>query len=269
MLIAEEVVVRYPRFILGPLSLQLRASERVALLGRNGAGKSTLLALLAGQRVADSGVVSLADATGATPGDVPRNTSGIDRDEGGERLRLRRHVAYVGAGLQSLPWYTVRQHFDFLGRIHERWNAPRAMDLARSLRLDLDATTGTLSRGNLVKLNLCAGWGQEASVLLLDEPTAGLDPVSRADMLEELQLFIDGHASATVVYATHLLDELRTLQPQRLLVLADGNMREYDQRETAGFDIEVMTALMQGHRHGNRHGNGHGHVSPTQPVEAA
>ncbi|WP_396207431.1 ATP-binding cassette domain-containing protein, partial [Gemmatimonas sp.] len=162
MLVVDQLAARYPRFTLGPISLVLHEGERVALLGRNGAGKSTLLSLMAGQRHAMQGAVRFANAD----------------DQLEDRLQLRRDVAYVGAALQAMPWYTVRRHFDFLAHMHPRWNTARAMDLARTLRLDLDAVTGTLSRGNLVKVNLCTAWGQEASVLLLDEPTAGLDPVA-------------------------------------------------------------------------------------------
>ena len=239
MLTAEQVTIRYPRFTLGPLSVALRPGERVALLGRNGAGKSTLLAVMAGQRHADAGTVRLTTESMPT----------TDRES---RLELRRHVAYVGAGMQALPWHRVRQHFEFLQRVHDRWNAARAMDLARALRLDLEAVAGTLSRGNLVKLNLCAAWGQEASVLLLDEPTAGLDPVARTDLLQELQRFIEAHPTGSVVYATHLLDELRPLDPARILVLSDGTMREFDPAETHGFDVDRLTTLMSSERRPTR-----------------
>lgn len=236
MLLVNEVVVRYPRFTLGPLSLRLHRGERVALLGRNGAGKSTLLALMAGQRDCLTGQIALTDPP-------PDHDTAAD-----PRLHLRRQVAYVGPALQALPWHTVRRHFAFLARMHTRWNDARAMDLARLLRLDLDATTGTLSRGSLVKLNLCAAWGQEADVLLLDEPTAGLDPVARTDLLRELHHFLDAHPLGALVYATHLLDELKAFAPARLLVLADGTMREYDRAATDDFDVAVMTALMTGTR---------------------
>ncbi len=230
MLVVDQLVAGYPRFTLGPLSVTLSAGERVALLGRNGAGKSTLLSLMAGQREATTGTVRFANPD--------------TRLE--ERLQIRREVAYVGATLQALPWYTVRQHFDFLASMHPRWNAARAVDLARTLRLDLEAVTGTLSRGNVVKVHLCAAWGQEATVLLLDEPTAGLDPVARTDLLHELQRFLEMHPAAAVVYATHLLDELRSINPDRLLVLHDGALKEVDRAETRAFDVDVLTTIMTG-----------------------
>jgi ABC-2 type transport system ATP-binding protein len=195
-----------------------------------------MLALLAGQRHATHGTVAL--TAPPEPSEEPRDM----------RLRLRRDVAYVGATLQALPWYTVRRHFAFLSQVHPRWNTARATELARTLRLDLDATTGTLSRGNLVKVNLCTAWGQEARVLLLDEPTAGLDPVARADMLCELERFIEAHPAAAVVYATHLLDELHTIEPDRVLVLRDGMLQQFASRETHQFDPQVLTGLMTGVR---------------------
>lgn len=233
-LVVDGLVATYPRFVLGPVSLLLHAGERVALLGRNGAGKSTLLSMMAGQRHTTRGHVQI---------DADPRESHVDT-----RLQLRRDVAYVGAGMQGLPWYTVRRQFAFLANMHPRWNAARAMELARTLRLDLDATVGTLSRGNLVKLNLCSAWGQEARVLLLDEPTAGLDPVARVEMLHELQLFIEAHPEAAVVYATHLLDELKSVRPDRVLVLRDGTLHEFDRHVTRGFDVDVLTALMTGAR---------------------
>ena len=75
----------------------------------------------------------------------------------------------------------VRQHFDFLANFYDDWDSARALALADSLDLDVDARVGSLSRGNSLKVALCSALGQDAKLLLLDEPTAGLDPVARLD----------------------------------------------------------------------------------------
>jgi ABC-2 type transport system ATP-binding protein len=226
MLVVDRVVAEYPRFTLGPVTLSLHPGDRIALLGRNGTGKSTLLSLMAGLRAPTHGTVRA----------VP---SGDDH-----RLTLRREVAYVGADLQALPWHTVHEHFRFMSEMYPGWQDDRALALARDLALDVGATTGTLSRGNVVKLNLATAWGRQPAVLLLDEPTAGLDPLARADLLAELRRTLLAFPQSIVVYATHLLDELHDVQPTRLLVLREGTVHSYDGPELERTNVATLTALL-------------------------
>ncbi|MCA2983232.1 MAG: ATP-binding cassette domain-containing protein [Gemmatimonas sp.] len=226
MLVVDRAVAEYPRFTLGPVTLTLQPGDRVALLGRNGTGKSTLLALMAGLRQPERGTVSA----------VP---SGDDH-----QLTLRRDVAYVGAALQALPWHSVQEHFRFMAQMYAAWNTDRALALAHELALDVGATTGTLSRGNIVKLNLATAWGRQADILLLDEPTAGLDPIARTDLLRELRRSIHACPNAIVVYATHLLDELPEIHPTRLLVLRDGMVHSHEREAMAPLHVTDLTALL-------------------------
>jgi ABC-2 type transport system ATP-binding protein len=131
-----------------------------------------------------------------------------------------------------------------MAQMYEGWNTDRALALAHELALDVGATTGTLSRGNTVKLNLATAWGRQADVLLLDEPTAGLDPIARTDLLRELRRTIHAFPNAIVVYATHLLDELHEIDPTRLLVLRDGMVHSHDGDAMAQLDVAALTALL-------------------------
>lgn len=215
MLSLQNITVQYEDFQLGSLSLSLESKRRIALLGRNGAGKTTLLGVLSGQVRATSGTVSL---------------NGNVLDDVG-LIELRDRVAHVRTLASSIPWLTVNQHFDFLSRIYRKWDQQRALNLAAILELNLKAKTGTLSRGNAAKLGLCSAWGQGADILLLDEPTAGLDPVARNIFLENLSRLLDSSSAPHVIYVTHLLDELKVVRPEELLWLDKGQLRTIDHEE--------------------------------------
>jgi ABC-2 type transport system ATP-binding protein len=208
---SERVVVldalsyAYPNFRLGPFSLGLERGARCALVGRNGAGKTTLLSLLSGQRAPQSGTGSI-----------------CGQDLNRERIAIRERVALTGDAVRGCGWMTVREHFTFLSRFFDGWRMDAALDLARGLDVPLDKTLVSLSRGTGVKVALCSAWGQGAQLLLLDEPTAGLDPIARVEFLRELERLLAGTPDLTVVVATHILEDLDHLAISDLLILRDG-----------------------------------------------
>lgn len=206
MLALEQVEVRFPRFTMGPVSFTLAPGQRMALLGRNASGKSTLLSVLAGRRLPTSGTMRLL---------------GRPLDRAGT-VEARAHVALVAADTGAVPGLSVRQLFRLLADTIPGWEADRALAIADLLALDLEADTGTLSRGSVMKLGLCSAWGQRPKVLLLDEPTAGLDPVARERLLAEIDTLLSQDDPPALVYATHLLDELEPLRASTLLVLKRG-----------------------------------------------
>lgn len=214
MLALDHVAVRFPDFTLGPISLTIAPGTRIALAGRNASGKSTLLSIIAGRRLPSSGTVRL---------------FGHPLDRNGT-IAARAHVALVAADTGAIPGQSVRQHFQLLTDTIPGWDIDRALALASLLELDLRADTGTLSRGTVMKLGLCSAWGQRPKILLLDEPTAGLDPVARDQLLRELITLTSQQDGVALIYATHLLDELELLRPSTLLLLNRGvpTMRTLD-----------------------------------------
>lgn len=204
-IVLEEVAHSYPEFRLGPVSLALPAGARCALVGRNGAGKTTLLSILAGQR-------ALQDGSGRVCG----------FSLGDERIRIREVVALSGDAVRGCGWMTVRQHLDFLSHFYDGWNMDAAQGLARVLELPLDKKLAGMSRGTALKVTLASAWGQGARVLLFDEPTAGLDPVARVELLRELQHQIERAPELTVLIATHILEDLDYMSITDLVVLREG-----------------------------------------------
>jgi ABC-2 type transport system ATP-binding protein len=176
------------------VSFEARRGELLAVIGPNGAGKTTLLSILAGIRRPDEGTVS------RRPGEIgwiPQQAALYRRLTVAENLRLFAHLEHV-ADVEA----TVGEMLDQTG-----------------LRGRRDDQVGTLSGGNQQRVNIAIGLLARPAVLLLDEPSAGLDPRQR----ERLWEFVLGLAGGgtTVIFSTHNIQEAERYG-QRLLVLADG-----------------------------------------------
>lgn len=180
---------------LDDLSLEVQPGEVFGLLGPNGAGKSTTMALLTGLQIPDSGSVRVLD------GD-PRDAE-----------RRRR----IGLAPQSLALYeqlSGRENLEFFARLFGlrgtrlRQRVDAALDFVQLTDRQSDRA-GTYSGGKQRRLNLAAAIVHEPELVLLDEPTAGVDPQSRNALFENvLALKATGR---TVVYTTHYMEEVERL----------------------------------------------------------
>jgi ABC-2 type transport system ATP-binding protein len=182
------------RIALQDVSLDVRAGELLAVLGPNGAGKTTLLSILAGITSPDSGRIN---ASNGDVGWVPQQAGLYRRLTVEENLRLFSHMEGV-ADVEA----TVERMLDQTG-LADRRHDP----------------VSSLSGGNQQRINIAIGLLGDPSVLLLDEPSSGLDPSQRVRLWE----FVAGLAEAgtTVIYSTHQIEEA-SHYGDRLVVLADG-----------------------------------------------
>jgi ABC-2 type transport system ATP-binding protein len=194
-LVAEGIVKRFgDREALKGVSLSAERGELVAIIGPNGAGKTTLLSILAGIQRADAGTVNRAPRE---VGWVPQQAALYGKLTVAENLRLFARLERVDD-----PGATVEEMLDLTG-LRERSGDPVA----------------ELSGGNRQRVNIAVGLLGRQDVLLLDEPSAALDPRQRGRVWE----FILGLAArgTTVVYSTHDLQEAAR-HAERVVVLADG-----------------------------------------------
>ena len=198
--------IKYPLFELKPLSLRLTAGERVALVGPNGAGKTTILRALSGSLPEYDGEVLFAGADTRTllPG-------------------LRNHVGVMPERLLGFEWMTVRQHFDLLARFHDGWDREYEAGLTDQLEIEVDARLGDLSSGNRARVAFVSAEAYRPRVVLLDEPTAGLDPVMRRHLIDVVLESLDRDRRRIVLFSTHILEDVEWLA-KRVLILLDGNM---------------------------------------------
>ena len=206
---------RFPGFQLGPLDLVLEPGTVLALVGPNGAGKTTTLNCMAGLIVPDEG--------GAEVYGAPVHPA---------RTEYRKDVGYVGEESGFFQGWTASRNLDVLARLLPGWSRDRANRLVDRLGLPLDKPVKALSRGNQTKLALVAALGHGPRLLLLDEPTAGLDPVVRAEVLDVLwEITEDGEHA--VLYSTHVLSDINRLADE-LVFLRDGQTVLRTGREELG-----------------------------------
>jgi ABC-2 type transport system ATP-binding protein len=182
------------RIALKAVSFELAAGELVAIIGPNGAGKTTLLSILAGVLEPSDGDVT--KAAERPFGWVPQQPALYSKLSVAENLRL----------------------FARLERVADPDASVEAMLAQIGLTDRADDEVGQLSGGNQQRVNIAIGLLSEPAALLLDEPSASLDPRQRARLWE----FIEG-LGTTVVFSTHDVAEAERYA-QRVLVLADGEL---------------------------------------------
>jgi ABC-2 type transport system ATP-binding protein len=211
VLACREVSRRYGKTqALDAVSLSVAPGEMVALLGPNGAGKSTLFQLLTGLFVADSGSVEVLGADMRRDPVRALARLGVVFQQPALDLNLSvRASLRFHADLHGLPPAVSRQRIDAL---LERFGL--AASAAKPGR--------ELSGGNRRKVELLRALLHEPSLLLMDEATVGLDPASRAQLLEEV-LRAREERGLGVLWATHLVDEAE--RAQRIVVLHKGKVR--------------------------------------------
>jgi ABC-2 type transport system ATP-binding protein len=184
------------RAALREVSFELRSGEAAGIIGPNGAGKTTLLSILAGVLAPDEGELT---QTGGSVGWVPQQPALYSKLSAAENLRL----------------------FARLEKLADPEAAVARMLEQTALADRADEEVGRLSGGNRQRVNIAIGLLSEPSVLLLDEPSASLDPRQR----ERLWEFISALArrGTTVVFSTHNVAEVERYA-NRVLLLADGEL---------------------------------------------
>jgi len=206
MLAAEALGFRYPKAngpALDAISLGISAGEVLGLLGPNGAGKSTLISLLAGVIEPSAGCVRRAAALDA-PG----------------------RVAWVPQDFAFYPMLTARENLAVFAGVLGLRGAECAARIERAIAYGqlaafVDRPARALSGGMKRRLNLALGLLGDPAVLLLDEPTAGVDPQSRAFLLDTVRTL--RNEGRGVIYTSHYMEEIEAVA-DRVAILDHGRV---------------------------------------------
>ena len=196
----SDVSLRYGKTLaLDAISLDLPAGCMVGLIGPDGVGKSTLFSLISGARAIQTGRVQVLDG---------------DMADVGHREAICPRVAYMpqGLGKNLYPTLSVFENTDFFGRLFGQGDMERERhinDLLESTGLApfRDRPAGKLSGGMKQKLGLCCALIHDPDLLILDEPTTGIDPLSRRQFWDLVDRIRAGRPGMTVLIATAYMEE--------------------------------------------------------------
>lgn len=212
------------------LDLGVRAGQITGFLGRNGAGKSTTIKMLLGMTHPTSGTATLL---------------GRPIDDAKANREARQHVAYVAEDKQLYGYLTVEELVRFTRSFYADWRPDVAARLLEAYRLPPHRKVRALSKGMRTKLALLLALSRRPELLILDEPSEGLDPVG----IEELLQTLVGAASegTTIFFSSHQLPEVERIADRVCIVdrgvlvedFALDQLREEYRRITFGFDGEA------------------------------
>ena len=176
--------------VLRGVDLSVPAGQTFAFLGRNGAGKSTTIRTMLGLLDADSGRVRV-----------------LGLDPKTDALEIRRRVGYVAEDQQMFGWMRVKQLLSFIAPFYPTWDAGWAKQLAERFELPMQTRLKHLSKGQGVRVALLLALAHRPELVILDDPTLGLDPIMRKEFLRDLVNYLQAER-VSVFFSSHLLYEI-------------------------------------------------------------
>ncbi|HTG43079.1 MAG TPA: ABC transporter ATP-binding protein [Verrucomicrobiae bacterium] len=207
------------------LNLEIRPGTVYGLMGRNGAGKTTTIRLLMGLLRPDEGEALVL---------------GENMWNAGRSVRAR--ISYVSQSEQMPSWMTFRDLSRYVGNFYDHWNAAFAENLAIRWGISSLRPLAALSGGEQRKAAIVLALAPEPDVLILDEPAAGLDPVSRRELVSEVVSVLNRQTDATILFSTHIISDLERVA-ERVGVIERGRIvlnRPLDQLQSCFRKVQVI-----------------------------
>jgi ABC-2 type transport system ATP-binding protein len=212
---------------LDDVSLTVPAGGVFGLIGANGAGKTTLIKHLLGMLRAEQGSVRV-----------------FGQDPIANPVGVLGRIGYLSEDRDLPDWMRVRELMNYTQAFFPNWDERYAEELREAFDLNPNARIKTLSRGQRARAGLLAALGHRPPLLVLDEPSSGLDPVVRRDILSAIIRTI-AEEGRTVLFSSHLLDEVERVadrvaiinQGRLLLTASMDEVKERHRRVTLRFNL--------------------------------
>ena len=176
--------------VLEQVSFDVPRGKTFAFLGRNGAGKTTAIRILLGLLKPNAGHISI-----------------LGLDPAKEAMEIRRRVGYLAEDQKMFGWMRVSEVLKFMAPFYSTWDAGLAAKFAQGFELPARTRVRNLSKGQNRRLGLLLALAHRPELVILDDPTLGLDPIVRKEFLRDVVEHLQG-AGVTVFFSSHLLYEI-------------------------------------------------------------
>ena len=210
----ESLTIRYGKLVaVDSVNLDVPPGCVLALMGRNGAGKTSLIRALLGLTPISSGSATVFGLSSAA-----------------EHVEIRRRVGYVPESHHQYRWMTVAEIVRFTSAFYPTWDQELCDACVERFGLDRGKKIKELSRGMVAKVALTLALAHKPELLVLDEPTGGLDAVIRREFLESV-VDVAADEGRTVLISSHLLGDVERVA-DRVALLHEGKLRLVEDAQT-------------------------------------
>ena len=201
----NNLVKRYTGFKLGAISLNLEPGTILGIVGPNGAGKTTLIKSILGMAVKESGDIQV-----------------FGKDLTTDGVEIRDRIGYVSIDMITIlrGLITPKIFGKSYGHFYSKWDDKKYHDYLDRFEIPASKSIGKLSQGMKMKVSLAFALSHDADLLILDEPTAGLDPIFREEILDILLAEIED-TQKSIIISTHITSDLDKCADY-LLVMNEG-----------------------------------------------
>jgi len=208
----DGVSKRYKHFSLESIHLELPTGSIMGFIGANGAGKSTTIRILMGLVHQDAGSVQV-----------------LGHAMPAEQATAKLDIGFVSEDMRLYGPATLEWHMKFMRRIYPRWDQKYAEELTRRFDLKAEQKIKGLSHGQRVKAALLLALARRPRLLVLDEPTTGLDPVARVEVLGELMAAL-ADEERTILFSSHNTLDVEQISDQ-ITFIDRGRIIDSDDKE--------------------------------------
>ncbi|SDY93104.1 ATP-binding cassette domain-containing protein [Thermoactinomyces sp. DSM 45892] len=215
LLTTHQLEKTYPNREIGPINLSVEPGIISGLVGPNASGKSTILQMVSGAEHRDSGQITIFGKPIA------------------ELQQSEKRIAYVPSHYQASPYWTGNDLISWYHHWYPKWNQNQMQQLVKQFDFELHIPYEKLSTGNKRKLLISLAMSTESDLLLLDEPSNGLDFLSKTALYESIQNWME-NSERSILLASHDVDEINKLMDHITLIHLGKQVRSFEKDEELG-----------------------------------